>query len=156
MATGYLDKGEPFIDIEVSNPLGWKSKLKCLIDTGFSGFLSIPILQAFPIGLILHTTSSVTLADGSTSNKLTCLGQAELDGESKVGLILIEPASDQVLLGMEFLRKFSKRLIVDPILGTVELITVAPPPPTTVPATPAPTATSPIASAPTPPLPPAD
>lgn len=124
MATGYFENGDPHIDVEVSNPLGWKSKLKCLIDTGFSGFLSIPILQAFPIGLILHTTSSVILADGSKSAKLTCLGAAHLEGEAKVGLILIEPASDVVLLGMEFLRKFNMQLVVDPIAGIVELITV--------------------------------
>lgn len=129
MATGYFENGDPYIDVEVSNPLGWKSKLKCLIDTGFSGFLSIPILQAFPIGLILHTTSSVTLADGSKSAKLTCLGAAHLDGDAKVGLILIEPASDVVLLGMDFLRKFNKRLVVDPIAGIIELITVVPPTP---------------------------
>lgn len=114
MATGYLDNGDPCIEIEVSNPLNWRSRLKCLIDTGFSGFLSIPILQAFPLGLLLFGTIPVTLADGSTQYKLTCLGQAHLDNQAEIGVIIIEPSSDQVLLGMDFLRKFRKKLLIDP------------------------------------------
>ena len=136
MATGYFDNKDPYVDIKVSNPLGWKKELRCLIDTGFTGFLSIPILQAFPIGLILHSTSSVTLADGSVSAKLVCLGMAHLENEENIGLIIIEPSSRQVLLGMDFLIKFNKKLIIDPIKETVELInvesttTVQLPPPT--------------------------
>ncbi len=120
--TGYLDaNGDPHLEIEVANPLGWKSKLKCLIDTGFTGFLSVPILDAFPIGLLLVGTVPVTLADGSVQNKLMCLGSASVGAEAHVGTILIEPNSSQTLLGMEFLRVFKKKLIVDPIGGTVEL-----------------------------------
>lgn len=122
MPTGYLDaNGDPYITVEVSNPLNWKVSLNCLIDTGFTGFLSIPILQAFPIGLLLITTIPVTLADGRTDAKLGCLGRIHLGGESQVGLIIIEPSSTQPLLGMEFLRKFNKRLIVDPLQNVVEL-----------------------------------
>ena len=128
MATGYFKNGDPYIDVDVSNPLGWKRTLSCLIDTGFTGFLSVPILQAFPIGLLLHSTVSVTLADGSTSSNLVCLGTAHLPGESQAGLIFIEAASSQVLLGLEFLKKFSKKLVIDPITQTVELVSVTPPP----------------------------
>jgi len=86
--TGYLDdKGDPCIDVEVTNPLGWKKTLKCVIDTGFTGFLSIPILEAFPIGLLLVGTMPVTLADGSTQYKLMCLGEAHLADEAKIGTI---------------------------------------------------------------------
>ena len=70
---------------------------------------------------------SVTLADGSTQYRLTCLGNANLDGEMQVGVIIIEPGSDQVLLGMDFLRKFNMQLILDPINSTVELRKIAAP-----------------------------
>ena len=120
---GYLDaNGDPHLEIDVANPLGWKSKLKCLIDTGFTGFLSVPILDAFPIGLLLVGTLPVTLADGRVQNKLMCLGNASVGAEAHVGVILIEPGSSQTLLGMEFFRVFKKRLIVDPIAGIVELV----------------------------------
>ena len=127
MATGYLDNnGDPYIKIEVANPLKWKSELDCLIDTGFTGCLSIPMLKAFPIGLLLSGTMSVTLADRSIQHKLTCLGSAAMDTEAKVGLILIEPQGEQVLLGMDFLRKFEKKLITDPIDRIVELVPALP------------------------------
>lgn len=127
---GYLDaNGDACIDVEVANPLGWKKKLKCVIDTGFTGFLSVPILDAFPIGLLLVGTIPVTLADGSTQYKLMCLGSASIGNEAHVGTILIEAGSTQSLLGMEFLRQFSKKLVLDPVAGTVELADCAPPPP---------------------------
>lgn len=120
--TGFFDKGDPCVEIEVANPLGWKKKLKCVIDTGFTGFLSILLIEAFPIGLLLVGTMPVTLADGRTEYKLTCLGSALVDGEAKVGTVLIEPGSSQALLGTEFLVVFAKRLIVDPIAGIVEIV----------------------------------
>ena len=65
--TGYLNaNGDPHVEIEVANPLDWRKKVNCLIDTGFTGFLSIPLLEAFPIGLLLIGTMPVTLADGSS------------------------------------------------------------------------------------------
>jgi len=127
--TGYLAaNGDPCIDVEVTNPLGWANTLHCVIDTGFTGFLSVPILEAFPIGLLLVGTMPVTLADGSTQYKLMCVGKANIGAESHVGTILIEPGGSQTLLGMEFLSVFSKRLIVDPIAGVVELVATAGPP----------------------------
>ena len=127
MAIGSFDSaGCPTVEIEVSNPLGWKKKLTALVDTGFSGFLSIPILEAFPIGLLLHCTTSVVLADGQTQSKLTCLGMAHIAGEARIGSIIIEPQGDQVLLGMEFLREFKKKLVLDPTTGLVELVSTLP------------------------------
>lgn len=92
------------------------------IDTGFTGFLSIPIFQAFPIGLLLVGTIPITLADGKTQYRLTCLGRIHLGNQSQVGIVIIEPSGQQALLGMEFLKKFSKKLEVDPAAGTVQLI----------------------------------
>ena len=84
------------------------------------------MLKAFPIGLLLSGTMSVTLADRSIQHELTCLGSAAMDTEAKVGLILIEPQGEQVLLGMDFLRKFEKKLIIDPIDRIVELVPALP------------------------------
>jgi predicted aspartyl protease len=139
----YFDQsGRPTVDIEVSNPIGWKQPVTALIDTGFDGFLMLPIAQAFPIGLLLRGTMSITLADGSGQDKLYCLGGIEYDGEDEVGIVIIEPNSNMALLGMEFLRAFKRRLEVDPAAGTVALIrtqAVLPPSsgtPPTVPPTP--------------------
>jgi predicted aspartyl protease len=110
----YFDpNGRPTLEIEVSNPLGWKRTVKALIDTGFDGFLSLPILEAFPIGLLLRGTMPVTLADGSTKQTLYCLGGIHFEGDYEVGVVLIETEGTP-LIGMSFLRQFKRELVVDP------------------------------------------
>lgn len=123
MAIGSLDANEgPLLEIEVLGAFGQPHKLTCLIDTGFTGFLSIPILQAFPIGLVLATTMPVLFGNGQTEDKLVCLGLARVDGKENPGLILIETKHQQVLLGMEFLKKFGFKLIICPATGQVEVV----------------------------------
>jgi predicted aspartyl protease len=88
-----------------------------LIDTGFSGFLSMHMVQAFPLGLVLSGTTSVTLADGSQVANLTAMGCIEIGGEIKTGLILLENNPCDILIGMDFLRTFSRVLLVHPVQG---------------------------------------
>jgi predicted aspartyl protease len=107
-----------------------------MVDTGFSGFLLIPILDAFPIGLLLRGTTSITLADGSTQSKLTCLGLVHFDGKDEAGIIIIEWQNTDILVGMEFLRAFKKEFRIDPSNGLVELTDApapVPPPPAAAP-----------------------
>src|ERR1700747_2984876 len=113
--------GNPVIPIAVSGPVTNPTPFAAMMDTGFSGFLLLPILQAFPVGLILQGTTPITLADGSTQNKLTCLGVVHFDGEQQVGLIIIEWQNTDVLVGMDFLRKFKRELLVDPVNQIVKL-----------------------------------
>ena len=117
----FNDSGSPVIEIGVSGPLTQPTKFTAMMDTGFSGFLLLPLLEAFPVGLILRGTLPITLADGSTQTKLTCLGEIHFDGKSEVGLIIIEWQSTDILIGMDFLRKFRKTLTVDAPNGLVVL-----------------------------------
>ena len=80
-----------------------------MMDTGFSGFLLLPILSAFPVGLLLRGTMDITLADGSTQTKLTCLGGIHFDNKYELGLVVIEWQNTDVLVGMEFLSRFGKQ-----------------------------------------------
>src|SRR5579862_565197 len=121
MANPYFDPdGRPTVDIEVSNPIGWKAKVTALIDTGFDGFLSLPIVEAFAIGLLLRGMIPVTLADGSTQDNLYCLGTINFDSEQQDGTILIE-WQGSALVGMDFIRSFSRQLVVDPTNGVILL-----------------------------------
>lgn len=131
MIGSFDSNGCPTIEIEVSGPVHPAKKVVAMVDTGFSGFLLLPILEAFPVGLILRGTMPIILADGSQQTKLTCLGQVTLDGKTEIGLVIIEWENTQILAGMEFLRKFRKQLIVDPVSKRVEITdssTAAPPP----------------------------
>ena len=109
-----------------------------MVDTGFSGFLLLPILNAFPIGLLLQGTMPITLADGTTQTKLTCLGSIHFDGADAIGIIIIEWQNTDVLVGMEFLRRFKKELRVDPTNGVVEIVDAPIPPPPPPPPPPSP------------------
>lgn len=109
----FNQNGHPIIPIEV---YGYSKKIRqkfeAMLDTGFSGFLSLPLAHAFKVGLILASTASFTLADGSTDHTLLCFGGLKVNSEDQTGLISISKGND-VLLGMEFLRKFGKKLHLD-------------------------------------------
>ena len=85
----------------------------------------MPLIQAFPLALILAGTTTVILADGSTQPRLTARGFAVVEGVIKPGLIILDPRADDVLLGMEFLRKFGRALLLDPNAGLVSMLDVA-------------------------------
>lgn len=82
------------------------------MDTGFTGFVLIPLVQAFPLGLILEGTTSVVLADGSTSINLVARGQVDVEGEKRIGTVLLDAGAADVLLGMDFLRHFKRILYI--------------------------------------------
>ena len=91
-----------------------------IIDTGFTGFVQLPLSAAVALALPLEGTTSVTLADGSTTAKLTAQAEATLLGESEVGIVIIEFHSPEILIGMDFLRRFKKGLIISRhIVGVV-------------------------------------
>jgi predicted aspartyl protease len=113
--TGYLDKaGHPHIKIRVwglSEAFG--QEFEAMIDTGFSGFLMLPLVQALPLALTLFGTTQYELADGSMSPKLLAHGSIDHGGEVTTGLIALEAnANCGPLVGMEFLRQSKKMLLL--------------------------------------------
>jgi predicted aspartyl protease len=121
-STGSFVKSGPAIKINISGfapALG--QDFEAIIDTGYTGFLSMPLVKAFPLGLILFGTTSLVLADGSTSYRLTAYGSITLGTEKENGVIVLQPNSEELLLGIGFLATFKKRLLVCPTSGLVEL-----------------------------------
>ena len=121
--------GSPELKVKISGMVGDGVEFTAIIDTGFTGFLSMPLVAAFPLGLLLFGTMNLVLADGSTSFRLTAYGSISVEAEKKSGIIVLEPASGEVLVGMEFLKRFGKALVVVPGANTVSLIDAPPPPP---------------------------
>lgn len=90
-----------------------KQEFEVMIDTGFTGFLLMPIMSAFPLGLPLLGTGNYTLADNSTSAKLLAHGNVIIGDEDPVtGIVVLEPNECTVLLGMDFLRRAKRCLSV--------------------------------------------
>ena len=128
--TGSLDKaGSPRIKVHIKGVFSTPAtEVEALIDTGFTGFISMPMVQAFPLGLPLVGTSSFVLADNSTATNLLAFGLAWMGTETpQGGLIVLQYRAGDVLLGMDFLRIMKKALAVAPLGGTVSLVDDAPP-----------------------------
>src|SRR5437870_11037317 len=101
---GYLDaNGHPHVKIKVwGRSPQFAQEFEAMIDTGFTGFLSMPITAAFPVALTLFGTTTYTLADGSVSPKLLAFGSVELEDEAAHGPIVLEPNSSGLLLEWSF------------------------------------------------------
>ncbi len=119
--TGFFtNSGSPSIKVHLSGIIvGAETEFEALVDTGFDGFISIPLVAAFPLGLPLFGTSSFVLADGSESYRLTAYAKARVGTDEQHGVVVLETGNAGVLLGMEFLRTFRKRLIVCPVNGVL-------------------------------------
>ena len=56
---------EPIVRLAVHGPSGQTSEIEAVIDTGFTGFLTVTPVLVAELGLGLRGTSRATLADGS-------------------------------------------------------------------------------------------
>jgi predicted aspartyl protease len=126
---GYFNNaGHPVLKIEVFGlDPKFKQEFEVMIDTGFTGFLMMPIMSAFPLGLTLCGTMNYTFADGSSSAKLVAIGAVIVANENPLhGVIVLEPNDCTILLGMDFLKKAKRCLTVSDkgvLLADEDLVT---------------------------------
>ncbi|MEK9186198.1 MAG: hypothetical protein AAB885_01285 [Patescibacteria group bacterium] len=117
---GTFDNDQPFIEIEISGVSGISKKIGALVDSGFNGYLQIPFIEAFPLGLVLVGIQANTLANGSTSSHLVCKGNVCIDGKCIETTIDIE-SGNIVLLGTKLLKELGKTFILDCAAGKVAI-----------------------------------
>ena len=93
-----------------------------LIDTGFTGFLMLPVAKALPLGLTLCGTGDYTLADGKPATNFLARGTVTIPHaehpESAEGAIVL--AGKHPLLGMEFLRALNKLLVIGKVVALID------------------------------------
>lgn len=107
------NSGCPSIRITIAGVFGLKGQeFDATVDTGFTGFVSMPIMSAFPLGLPLYGTTSVQFGDGSTASRFTVLCEVTLGDESKTGIAILEPSTTEILIGMELIKRFEKSLVM--------------------------------------------
>lgn len=88
------------------------SSIEAILDTGFTGFLQVNLLQAFPVGLALAATAPMTYANGATHHKLMAWGTVSVGSREATGLVVLEEGPCDVLLGMGFLKALKGRLVM--------------------------------------------
>ncbi len=110
---GYVNENfEAMISVAVQNGSTLKS-FDAVIDTGFTGFLSLPIAIIIELGLQWSYRDRATLGDGSET--VFDVYNAEIVWDGELREIEIDAAETEPLLGMALLRGY--RLQVDTIEG---------------------------------------
>lgn len=110
---GYFESGHIYVELEISGVFPQtKRKIKALVDTGYSGSLSIPYADAFPLGLVLTGTKAYTLADESTMSCFVCLGNVHIKNRPIAVALDIQPKGD-ILAGMSLLKKIGWDFNID-------------------------------------------
>jgi len=71
--------------------------------------------------LVLASTATYTLADGRPSTTLLCRGTVEIENIKLFGLISIFPGDD-LLIGVELLKRLNKKFILDFPNNKIEFI----------------------------------
>ena len=92
---------EAVIPLTVQGPAGQTQDIEAVIDTGFSGFLTLPSGAVVELGLPFVNTSQVTLADGSEATLDTYRAAVVWDEELRY--IRAYAADTTPLVGMRLL-----------------------------------------------------
>ena len=104
---------EATLSLVVGNSEGQRQLVDTVIDTGFSGFLSLPSAIITKLNLPWSASDIVTLGDGSETLFDLCIGTVIWDGQYHE--IYIAESETEPLLGMALL--YGYRLQVDAIEG---------------------------------------
>lgn len=110
---GSLDRARcPVLTIAVSAPSGPSTFVDAVIDTGFTGFVQLPARAARELGLTARAASETQYADGRIDAIPLAWGRVTLRPAIQEGFIHIQRASDETIVGVEFLRLFRKTLVL--------------------------------------------
>jgi predicted aspartyl protease len=94
LVVGAFDEsGSPNVKIRASGSLGSRD-YTATIDTGFSGFVALPLVEMVPLGLATKpSAASVMLGNGQIIYNLVAEGLITLSGQSESGSILLDETS---------------------------------------------------------------
>lgn len=120
MITGVVNANqEAIIQLVVTGPSGQQQNSEAIIDTGFTGFLTLPPAYIATLGLSWLSRQSGILADGSVDVFDVYVATVMWDGQSRT--VEVEAANTEPLVGMSLLDRHSLR--IDVLRGGVVTIT---------------------------------
>lgn len=111
MITGVIrETGTPVIALHIMGTREGETTVEGILDTGFDGFLCLPIPIAVSLGLELIDATDTELADGTiVEDDLVFAGRAEWDGTVMDVEIVLTRSAD-VLIGTAFLKGYMVQL----------------------------------------------
>ena len=104
---------EAVLPVQVQGPAGHRVTVDAVLDTGFTGFLTLPTAVVAALGLPFAGTSRATLSDGSAVGLDVFEATVLWDGRPRA--ITVLAAEGGVLVGMALLMGF--RLTLDGVVG---------------------------------------
>ena len=104
--------------LRVRGPGGAELDFEALIDTGFTGSLTLPSAAVTALGLVRQSGGSVALGDGSVRHFDVYAAEVEWDGNWRP--VLVSAIGDEILVGMRLLAGHGLRVAVVPG-GPVEI-----------------------------------
>ena len=102
--------GEATIDLILHGNAGEDQTVEAIIDTGFTGYLSLPAVRIERLGLSWAGRGQALLADGSLHVFDMYIGRVMWDGQQRT--IEVDEADTDPLAGMGLLRGHSLRVDV--------------------------------------------
>jgi clan AA aspartic protease len=102
MIAGEVKSNEGHVRVRVKGPKGNEKILDAVVDTGYSGILTLPPTLIRELGLRYRSIDHAVLADGSVCEFKVYVGSIEWDG--KMRRALIDEADTDSLLGMKLMK----------------------------------------------------
>lgn len=113
MITGVVNANrEAIIHLVVTGPSGQQREIEAIIDTGFTGFLTLPPPLVSVLGLAWLCRQPGILADGSVDDFDVYVAMVVWDGQPRT--VEIEEANTEPLAGMSLLDRSALRIDILP------------------------------------------
>ncbi len=102
MITGIVRSDEGRIHLNVRGFRGREQEVEAVIDTGYTGSLTLPPAIVAVLGLCWQSVDRFTLADGSECDFDVYVAKVDWDGKTRT--VLVGEADADPLVGMRLLR----------------------------------------------------
>ncbi|MFQ6043496.1 MAG: hypothetical protein ACE5PV_21790 [Candidatus Poribacteria bacterium] len=103
---GYLDENDQPRIIVIVTGIRKETSFDAIIDTGFDGYLCLPVQIAIQVGLELYGAQVSELADGSMRDELVFIGQVALENQPNVEVEISLTESEDALVGVALLTPY--------------------------------------------------
>lgn len=104
MITGIVRNDEPRIRLCLRGPRGQQQAFEAVIDTGYTGWLTIPHMLVVALGLPWQSNGSCTLADGTTCD--FDVYEATVVWDRRARQINVDEADTVPLVGMSLMKGY--------------------------------------------------
>ena len=114
MIQGVVDaRRAAVVRLRLRGPGGVETEVDAIVDTGFTSYLTLPVVTVAALSLPRHSGGKAVLGDGSASRFDICSAEVEWGGIWQT--VLVSVLGNETLLGMRLLE--GHKLVIDVVPG---------------------------------------